>query len=1076
MVEVRNAPILRTIPLLVAIWLMVLPAHAQYSGGSGTAVDPYQIATAADLIALGETPADYDKHFILTADIDLDPNLPGRKVFDKAVIAPDTNPNDFLYGFQGTRFTGLFNGNGHTISNLTVTGAYYVGLFGQLSSDARVKDLGLVGVRVTGTGYSIGGLAGYNTGASIIRCYSTGVVNGVMYVGGLVGEQRGGTVTNCYSHCVVNCTAYTAGGLVGNLYSGAVTQCYSTGRVTGSSVGGLFGSGGGFRAPVNDCFWDTQTSGQSKSSGGTGKTTAEMKMAATFSTWDFDGTWMIQEGVDYPRLQWEVYGVPSPTPATVEKISGDNQCGRAGHRMLLPLKVLVKDQDGTPMPDVQVEFIVIAGGGTVEPVSALTDNGGIASTELMLDSTPGLNQVEAVVGSLSAVFNVTGLAPGYGGGAGEPNDPYQIYTAEQMNMIGAIPNDWDKSFKLMADVDLSLFDGKEGRTAFNIIGTSSAYAFTGVFDGNGHIISHLTIVGNNDLGLFGCLGSGSEVRDIGIVDVNVTGSGSRIGGLAGTARSVTRCYSTGTIRGYNYVGGLVGSSGTITQCYSAGIVSGSQYVGGLAGENPGRISTSYSNATVSGNYAGGLVGQNSGNLTNCYSTGSVTGNSIGGLVGESFHTFGTVSHCVWDMDTSGLSASFGGVGLTTGEMMDTDMLGLNGFADDPNWVLDAGLDYPRLAWQGTSGQTLPAPNIEWLAGQGTAQDPYVIETADQFVLLSKASALWDKHLILGADIDLDPNLPNMPVFDQSPIQLFTGAFDGNDHTISHLTISGVSCVGLFGRLKYSGEVRNLGLVGVDVSGYRYVGGIAGISDGGRITDCCSTGRIVAIQSNTGGFYAGGLVGYGGGTMTRCYTAGTVTGGQWSIGGLIGYTHGCVEQCYSTAEVHGGLGAGGLVGEFAGQMIQCYSAGLVHGGSRAGGLVGDNRWGSVTDCYSAGVVEGGGNVGGLVGRNLGALTNCYSTSMVSGSSFVGGLVGSADAGGLQPAGTATVTHSFWDIQTSGQATSEGGTGKTTAEMRTASTFLGGGWDFVGETVNGTEDIWWIDEGLDYPRLWWEAAGE
>ena len=50
-------------------------------------MDPYQIATAADLIALGETPADYDKHFILTADIDLDPNLPGRKVFDKAVIA-----------------------------------------------------------------------------------------------------------------------------------------------------------------------------------------------------------------------------------------------------------------------------------------------------------------------------------------------------------------------------------------------------------------------------------------------------------------------------------------------------------------------------------------------------------------------------------------------------------------------------------------------------------------------------------------------------------------------------------------------------------------------------------------------------------------------------------------------------------------------------------------------------------------------------------------------------------------------------------------------------------------------------
>ena len=70
---------------------IVSTAAAKYSGGSGTAQDPYQIATAADLIALGETPADYDKHFILTADIDLDPNLPGRKVFDKAVIAPDTD-------------------------------------------------------------------------------------------------------------------------------------------------------------------------------------------------------------------------------------------------------------------------------------------------------------------------------------------------------------------------------------------------------------------------------------------------------------------------------------------------------------------------------------------------------------------------------------------------------------------------------------------------------------------------------------------------------------------------------------------------------------------------------------------------------------------------------------------------------------------------------------------------------------------------------------------------------------------------------------------------------------------------
>jgi hypothetical protein len=70
----------------------------------------------------------------------------------------------------------------------------------------------------------------------------------------------------------------------------------------------------------------------------------------------------------------------------------------------------------------------------------------------------------------------------------------------------------------------------------------------------------------------------------------------------------------------------------------------------------------------------------------------------------------------------------------------------------------------------------------------------------------------------------------------------------------------------------------------------------------------------------------------------------------------------------------------------------------------------------------------------------------------------------------------VTTCFWDTQTSGQASSAGGTGKTTAEMQTASTFLDAGWDFIDETANGTEDIWWILEGQDYPHLWWELIDD
>jgi hypothetical protein len=125
---------------------------------------------------------------------------------------------------------------------------------------------------------------------------------------------------------------------------------------------------------------------------------------------------------------------------------------------------------------------------------------------------------------------------------------------------------------------------------------------------------------------------------------------------------------------------------------------------------------------------------------------------------------------------------------------------------------------------------------------------------------------------------------------------------------------------------------------------------------------------------------------------------------------------------------------------------------------------------VTHSYSTGAVSGTGIcIGGVLGANGGNLTQCYSAGAVKGNPDVGGLVGSRNS-------TMNVTACFWDTQTSGQTRSAGGTGKTTAEMKTAKTYLDAGWDFVGETANGTKDIWRIDEGEDYPRLWWELGKE
>jgi hypothetical protein len=318
-------------------------AQRKYSGGTGVPNDPYQIATADDLIALGETPEDYDKHFILTADVDLDPNLPRRKVFDRAVIAPDADNTE--ESFQGPPFIGAFNGNGHTISHLTITGGWSIGLFGQLGRrDApagEVMKLGILDVNITGSGYCVGALVGENSGR-VTDCYSTGMVYGGLIVGGLVGDNWGGsTMTRCYSTGTVmgnsavgglagqnyaylsQCYSTAAvcgndhvGGLVGdNIYGGNVSCCYAIGPVNGDlSVGGLVGCEE--LASVATSFWDIQTSGQTSSEGGTGLTTAAMQMANTFleAGWDFVGEtangtediWWILEGQDYPRLSWQL--------------------------------------------------------------------------------------------------------------------------------------------------------------------------------------------------------------------------------------------------------------------------------------------------------------------------------------------------------------------------------------------------------------------------------------------------------------------------------------------------------------------------------------------------------------------------------------------------------------------------------------------------------------------------------------------------------------------------------------------------------------------------------------------------
>jgi hypothetical protein len=641
-------------------------------------------------------------------------------------------------------------------------------------------------------------------------------------------------------------------------------------------------------------------------------------------------------------------------------------------------------------------------------------------------------------------------------GQGTTEAPYVITAADQLLRVGRGWGLWDRQFVLEDDVDFA-----SGAVPTQPLTQAVIPVFSGIFAGDGHTISHLVIDGVHDAGLFGVLEEGAEVHNLELGDVNVVASGSNVGALAGSNFGVvTNCSSTGAVTGTHQVGALLGhNEGSIASSYSTGTVVGAENVGGLAGSSGGSIISSYSTCEVTGTRntgglvgfssgriassygagalsgdesVGGLAGGNSGNIIRCYSTAVVTGipGNLGGLLGSNS---GIVLHAVWDVDASGLLGSAGGVGLTTVQMMDEEMLGLNGFGNDPNWVLDAGWDYPRLAWEGTAGREIAEPDIDWMQGLGTAASPYLIETADQLILSGQASFLWERHFILGADIDLDPDLTESHVFAQAVIPMFLGVFDGNDHTVSNLVVGGEGDAGLFGRLLAGAEITRLGVEDVNVVGSDRVGALAGWNEGG--------------------------------CMTHCYSTGTVSG-RSSTGGLVGSNAAYLAHCFSSVDCSADWDVGGLVGFNYGHMIGCFATGSVYGNNSVGGLAGNNE-GPLTHCFSSGAVSGSGSdLGGLLGRNQGAVSNCYSTGSVAGGGRrIGGLVGRNSNSGRDQ----QIVNCLWDTETSGQAESAGGVGLTTVEMQDIQTYFDAGWDFVGETDHGTSDLWQMPQEGGYPVL-------
>ena len=262
---------------------------------------------------------------------------------------------------------------------------------------------------------------------------------------------------------------------------------------------------------------------------------------------------------------------------------------------------------------------------------------------------------------------------------------------------------------------------------------------------------------------------------------------------------------------------------------------------------------------------------------------------------------------------------------------------------------------------------------------------------------------------------------------------FTAIFEGNENTISNLFInrSSTSYIGLFGYIKgNTAELRNLGMVEVEVEGSNAVGGLVGVNDEGTVSGSYATGSVAGRQNRIGGLVGTNYQG----TVSDSYATGAVTGTQY-VGGLVGYNPGDISNSYATGAVTGDDSIGGLVGENSnpGNISNSYATGAVTGTNHVGGLGGYSQGGTVSNTYAT-------------GRVMGTVTGSEER--------VGGLWG----GKLNT----TITASYYNRQTTGKSDSGRGVAKTTVELLapTSSTGIYGAW-------NGAD--WNFGTNLQYPVL-------
>ncbi|MBI9019152.1 MAG: hypothetical protein JEZ07_18025 [Phycisphaerae bacterium] len=939
--------------------------------------------------------------------------------------------------------------------------------------------------------YATGGFCGDNTGR-IIRSYSTGSVVGKVGIGGFCGSNErpgiggdylSGYIEDCYSTGNVSGSELVGGfcGVNGvNYYTGTINDCYSTGAVQGEEM--VDGFTGGNSGQMSDCFYDVESSGQLGSAGGMGLTADSIGNPNHFA-----------------QASWKIFGFNHNPPEGIVIEPVWQMPADGGWPILL------WQSDSSPDDIVVPELYLMDKANAISEIEGC----GLAVGDITYQHSYGIEADKVITQSkvsycrLEAGTYIDLLVSLGTAGDGSEENPYQISLVEDLVKLGQSPEDYDKYFVLVSDVQAAGYRFWQAAIAPDTDNTDGhqGSVFNGCFDGNGFMINGLTFksgyfgnyIPGDYLGLFGKIGPDGIVKNLhidnasvsrmsydsvfsvlaaeneGLIDnCNISGNifdGGDIAGIAcGFNKGVIKnSTSDGMVWCESYSGGFCGGNmGSIEDCSSSAIIRGRRYLGGFCGSNRSSINRCYATGDIFVIYAyydpekiGGFCGSNDNEISQCFANGNIncfrayTVKDIGGFCGKNEEFYSIIENCY---ATGSLDVQAENIGSFCGNNKSTIkncyaiglFKGYYGNEDDQYYWLNGFCGYNRYL--------RIFENCFW--------DIDLSERSESYGGIGLSTAqMQNAFSYLGWDFSGDDAIWAMPKGGGYPVLTWQGGelefFDFGSGTASDpYRISTPEHLEIISGNDSLADKHFILTADIDMAGYVFDQPIfAANKSGSGFNGIAFTGSF-----NGQGFVISNLFFNIKDEIVECIGLfGFI--GQGGVVKNLGLENIVIDSDYYTEIV------GGLCGGNDGDIHNCYVTGNISGTNRVGGLCGID-YGFIRDCYFIGEVHGNKYIGGFVATvSFGVIENCYCD--ISGTAV-------SDYGGFCPVNvnSGTVTASFWDAEASGIPISAAGIGLTTAQMQTVSTFVDVGWDFDNNYMNSAD---WYMPTDGYPILMWQAAG-